>query len=131
MQIKVVSMRNSLNPELGWTDIRVDRLSVLGNPFELKDESQRDAVIAAYRKWLWENIKVMENGFDTQNPVPVNIYNLAIAKNFKNPTPMQVTNELTKIKKMLEHGEKVRLVCWCKPKSCHADIILSCLTKYW
>ena len=33
--IKIASMRGNLFPELGYIDIRVDRASVLGNPFEL------------------------------------------------------------------------------------------------
>lgn len=31
-------MKNNLSPELGYIDIRVDRASVLGNPFELTNK---------------------------------------------------------------------------------------------
>lgn len=87
MIIKVVSKR-SLNPELGWTDIYVGRPNALGNPFVLKNESQRDEVVQQYRAWLWSQIK------DESSKARI---------------------ELFKIAKRVKSGEKIRLACWCSP----------------
>jgi len=73
--------------------------SVLGNPFEMKSEADRERVISEYRVWLWERIK--ERG--------------------------KVFAELVRIKKLAEQGD-VYLVCWCRPeKACHGDVIASCV----
>lgn len=74
------------------------RGSVLGNPFEMESEADREKVIAEYRVWLWERVK--ERG--------------------------KVFRELVRIKKLTEK-EEVYLVCWCKPKACHGDVIKSCV----
>lgn len=96
MNIKVVSKRN-LNPKLGWSDVYMGRPSPLGNPFAMKNESDRPVVIARFRKWLWSEIN--------------NINSKARA-------------ELFELASRVKAGEKIRLVCWCSPKECHADIIV-------
>lgn len=97
VNIKVVSKRGGLSPELGWTDWYVGRPSVLGNPFTVKTETERSVRIAQYRKWLWEQIQL-----DTD-----------------------VLYELIAIARQLVQGQKVRLICWCAPNPCHADVIMS------
>jgi hypothetical protein len=39
----------------------------------------------------------------------------------------EVFNELVRIGQKVKVGEKVELVCWCKPYSCHGDIIKRCI----
>ena len=72
--------------------------SVLGNPFEMKSEADRERVIGEYRVWLWEKVKEKGKVFD----------------------------ELVRIKRLAQQ-EDVYLVCWCKPKACHGDVIKSCV----
>lgn len=96
MNIKVVSKRN-LNPELGWSDVYVGRPSALGNPFMMKNESERSLVISQYRKWLWAEI---------------------------NNESSKARAELFKLASRVKSGEKVRVVCWCNPLPCHGDIIV-------
>jgi len=99
MGIYVVSKR-----EFGEGGIYVGRGrgSVLGNPFVMKSEADREKVIAQYRIWLWQKVK--ERG--------------------------KVFAELVRIKKLAEQGD-VHLACWCRaksnPRSCHGDVIKSCL----
>ncbi len=132
MDIKVVSQRN-LCPELGWLDIRCDRSSVLGNPFDMgKDEQLREPVIKAYREWLWANIQLYQ---DNRGSGRVNLArwkNLRVATAaFKNPSANDVVKELQRIAGLVKAGKKVRLLCWCKQENkevaCHADIVMNCL----
>ena len=84
-------------------DIRCDRQSIYGNPFVLKSEANRDHVIQAYRKWLWQQIQE-SNGID-RLLVP-----LIEAKN-KKDTPLV-------------------LGCWCAPKPCHCDVLVRACEWY-
>jgi len=97
MNIKVVSKRN-LSSELGWSDVYVGRPFPLGNPFAMKSEADRETVVAAYRIWLWAEIKNESS---------------------------KARAELFAIARRVKAGESIRLVCWCKPLACHADIIVS------
>ena len=74
--------------------------SPLANPYRLKDESQRDTVIANYRKWLWAKIK-------SQDP--------------------EVVAELHRLLDLARRPEGVCLLCWCAPKPCHGDVIKAAL----
>lgn len=74
--------------------VRVDRASILGNPFVLEKESQRDKVCDDYAIW-----------FDEQLSKPAFKY------------------ELKKLKDILEEHGKLELFCWCVPKRCHAETI--------
>ena len=79
MGIHVVSKRT-----FKGDGIYVGRPSVLGNPFKMQSEADREKVIREYRVWLWERIK--ERG--------------------------KVFAELVRIKKLTEQGD-VHLVCFC------------------
>lgn len=117
-QIKVVSFKQ-LSDSLSASDIRVDRASVLGNPFELKVESDRDYVIDNYRLWLWANIQTKSEC--------IIIPNQPVSKKWKKPMSAHVYRELCRIESKVKNGEDVNLVCWCAPKRCHADVIKSCI----
>lgn len=78
-------------------DVKVDRVSPLGNPFYMKDESQRDKVCDEYEEWF---CKVVE---DTNNePVQTMLWHM--------------------VDKYKRHG-KLNLFCWCAPKRCHSETI--------
>ena len=79
-------------PENPW-DVKVDRSSVLGNPFYMKSESHRDEVCENYAEWFKAN---------------------------KSPTFYLELKRLCELYK--EHG-KLNLYCWCAPKRCHAETI--------
>lgn len=78
--------------------------SVLRNKFVIGKDGNREEVVQKYRKWLWENIQEKLS----------NKYN-------------KVWNELVRIGKKVLEGENVELVCYCKPLSCHGDVIVSCI----
>jgi len=74
----------------------VGRPNVLGNPFKIGQDGDRNQVISKYRKWLWEQIK-------NNNEL--------------------IIRELKRLGKMSAEGKTVGLVCWCYPLQCHAEII--------
>lgn len=69
--------------------------SVLGNPFKMKHEGDRDRVVEAYRVWL-------ENHMNKED---------------------EVKQEIHRIAAKVKAGRSVNLVCWCAPKRCHGDVI--------
>lgn len=130
--IKIASMRGYLSSELGYIDIRVDRASVLGNPFELTKEEDRDKVCDAYEKWLLDNLNTLSsnyNGLDIILPLDPYLkkYYITKASKFKYPYVSQVENEINRHVNLLFEGNLLRYICWCKKKTvevrCHADSI--------
>jgi hypothetical protein len=95
--INIKSLRSSV-PSEPW-DVRVDRASVLGNPFHMRDESQRDAVCDAYAQWIAEQI----------------------------PSNRVVCSELNRLIRIHKEYGQLNLYCWCSPKRCHAETIRALL----
>lgn len=77
--------------------VNIARPSILGNPFRMKNESERMEVISRYKKWLWQQMKAGNK---------------------------QVMNALHEINSMEDEHGTVYLLCWCKPKPCHGDVIV-------
>jgi Domain of unknown function (DUF4326) len=122
MLIEVGNIKE-LNPRLGFCQKRIDRTSVLGNPFFLREENERAAVIQAYRKYLWQCLQTNSNR-------PVDIHQIArqldvtVATNYKLRTSTVVVNE---IEALANSQENILLLCWCAPKACHGDVIKNCV----
>jgi len=76
--------------------IRIDRKSTVGNPFYIRNESDRDKVCDDYEKYFNQQIII--------NP------------KFK--------NFLEYIVKESE-SQNIALGCWCSPKRCHGQTILN------
>lgn len=79
--------------------IQVGRLTALGNPFIIGKHGNRVECIRKYRIWLWKQICGRNKA---------------------------VLIELEHIKRVALIGDVV-LLCWCKPKACHASIIKACI----
>ena len=92
--IKLMNMR--VTKPTKQYDIRVDRASILGNPFVLDNENDRNDVCNKYDAYFLKKIKNNNINF---------------------------ISELNRIVRMHNYHGKVRLFCWCTPKRCHADII--------
>lgn len=73
--------------------------SVLQNKFKVGRDGSRNDVVEKYRKWLW--IEFQKKG--------------------------EVYEELVRIAGLVKAGNDVKLVCWCKPLSCHGDVVKSCV----
>lgn len=69
--------------------------SVLGNPYSIGKDGDREQVVSKYRVWLWQEIK--KKGV--------------------------VYQELISIANRIKAGNNLILTCYCKPLDCHGDII--------
>ena len=94
--IRIINLRNYelLEDEIL---VKVDRSSVLGNPFKMNSntDKERIRVISEYAKHYKEKIQTSGKFF----------------------------TEMYRIHQLLLDGNKVALGCWCYPKFCHAEVI--------
>ena len=81
-------------------DVVVCRGTPLGNPFKMKDESQRDDVCDKY------------------------------ARSFERLGEYLKRHELARLAELYKEHGKLRLFCWCAPKRCHAETIKGWLQKH-
>ena len=99
--------------------INCGRGSALGNPMEMHDESDRDAVCDFYERWFYS--RVDEPNF---------LYNLN--KPYWDKTPQE---QMLKNLFRLALKQDVNLGCSCAPKRCHCDTIKTFLEnkleEYW
>ena len=93
--VGVVSMRKGAKRESGHTFIRIDRGSVLGNPFKMSNESERAEVIRKYKEYFYNKVESNDPEF--------------IAA-------------LDDVVKKAKEGP-IDLGCWCAPRACHGDVI--------
>lgn len=138
-QITVRSMRGG-SLSLGPYDFKVDRTSILGNPYEMeKDESNRDRVCEAYKHWLFANIQrwldmkarsIPKTSWGHVDPTSLAIAkDLRVASTWKRFNVAQIESEFTKLSyEAIQHD--ISLICWCFPKACHADILRAALIWY-
>ena len=92
--ITIKNLRNE-TPYQEW-QVRVDRSSVLGNPFYMANENERNNVCEQYEKHFNKKIESQDFKF---------------------------ISELKRLKNLLTKYNKLELFCWCYPKRCHAETI--------
>lgn len=100
MNIKICNLRTQNPTEI--YDVRVDRTSILGNPFYMKTEADRDAVCNQYQVYFDNKIKANDEAF---------------------------MSELSRLLMTWEEYGQLNLFCWCAPKRCHAETIKNYLEK--
>lgn len=88
--IKVINIADARPP--GYYCVDIMRPNVLGNPFFLKDENQRENCNKKFKNYLWNEM---------QNP------NSRVYKT---------------LKRCAQTANDIALVCCCKPKACHGDV---------
>jgi len=89
-------------PSEPW-QVRVDRSSVLGNPFYMKDESDRDSVCDKYEKYL--------------------------IKKISHPRDEVILAEMQRLRELYDKHGKLELFCFCAPLRCHAETIRDVLLR--
>lgn len=94
MNIEIKNLRFN-KPQCAW-QVRVDRTSVLGNPFYMNNENERNQVCDKYEMYFNNKILDKNSSFYKELERLINIYN--------------------------KYG-KLELFCWCYPKRCHAETI--------
>jgi len=79
--------------------VYVARPSVLGNPFVIGRDGNRQQVIARYRAWLWQQLQQVDSP------------------------------QRRALEELLEQArsQPLALQCWCHPLPCHAQVIRSAL----
>ena len=92
--IEIMNIRHNSVCQL--YDVCVGRVSILGNPFIMRSEDERDEVCHRYRAWFVNRLHD-SNG--------------------------KVMEELKRLYILHEKWNKLRLFCWCAPKRCHAETI--------
>jgi hypothetical protein len=100
MKVLIKNLRVE-RPTEPW-QVRVDRSSVLGNPFPMRNESERDEVCDAYAVYFKKQFESNEA--------------------FK--------NELRRLYKIGQRYGRLELFCWCAPKRCHAETIKAFLEQW-
>ena len=94
--IKVVNIRQfSEKTVIDGICVRIFRPNILGNPFYMQDESERESVIFKYHKYLQEEYRKRGKVYD----------------------------ELLRLVDIVRSGQNLYLICFCAPKSCHGDVI--------
>lgn len=85
----------------GAIHVRVDRASILGNPYKIDSRHDRDAVCDSYRSYFYNQLR-------------------------KNP---RFRNTVWALKREHQRGNHVVLQCHCAPERCHAETIREYLEK--
>ena len=95
--IKVVNVNSFDERKVDGEVINIMRPSILGNPFNMSSEDEREISVRKYYHYLREEFKKKE----------------------------EVYQELIKIVEKLKSGKDVYLVCYCAPMLCHGDVIVN------
>lgn len=103
MNIRIVNLK-SYTPRKDEVLIKVDRSTVVGNPFPMRSEAQRDEVCRKYNEYFGNIVK---------NPD-------------SNKEFMDYLRYIYKVSRL----HNIALGCWCAPKRCHAETIKAFIEKY-
>lgn len=122
--IEICNLRNT--KLVNEYDVRVDRASILGNPFHMPNESQRDRVCDLYERYFTVLIRRDTLGFLSLPSEYLPQYKKLGFVDFR----IQFMNELYRLYKIAKTYGKLRLFCWCAPKRCHAETIKTFLEFY-
>ena len=76
--------------------------SLLANPFPISNRIDRTTSIKLYSSWLVK--QAIEN--------------------------TAAWREVLRIAQMVREDQDIELMCWCKPKACHGDILVSVINKH-
>lgn len=79
--------------------------SALANPFRIGVHRNRQAVVQAYRRWLWQQVKArLFDGVETAAFL-----------------------ELMALARQNKAGHQLKLSCYCAPLLCHGYVIIRCI----
>lgn len=104
--IEIVNKKDDSYVENPETDLYVGRPSVFGNPFIIGRDGTRDNVVNLYRVYLAQHLSRSSGSED------------------------YIFAQLMKLAREHKAGKTVRLVCYCAPKKCHAEIIKAWIEKF-
>jgi hypothetical protein len=121
----IIGNLKNLSPKLEYMDIICDRSSTLGNPYVLEKEEDRELLVKAFSLWLDTNFQVYkEVGVRNARLLPSLVNpGLKIAPTYKHPTVDEIVSSFINLLRMVNNGQKIRLLCHCSPKLCHTSVI--------
>jgi aminoglycoside phosphotransferase family enzyme len=125
----IVTSRKTAKKEV--KTIEIGRSTNLGNPFHLRNESERHRVCQAHRAWVW---KVL-NGEETAQAAKeiAAKYKVAIASTWKKPSTQQYLQDFENLADMATK-ETLQLQCFCKQEGreveCHGDVLAKAIEWY-
>lgn len=103
MQITIVHKREQTGGEdaIPYPQVYIGRPSPLGNPFAIGRDGTRGQVIEQYDTWLTEQIATFTcHGVESD-----------------------AVKEMNRLWLLANANDGLILVCWCKPKDCHGDVV--------
>lgn len=100
-----VSVATKKTASASSVQISIDRTSVFGNPFTIKEAGSRDQAVSLYKKYLWQ------------------------ALHTEKPTESQTVlrDAMRSLVRCAWSNAEISLICHCAPKACHGDVIVSML----
>jgi hypothetical protein len=102
--LKVVNRYSHKGPQSNEIDIYIGRGTPWGNPFR-KDKLNldKDEAIECYKQHIYTNLKSKDT---------------------------KLYNQFLELKELILKGYNVNLVCSCKPKNCHGDVIKTIIDRW-
>jgi Domain of unknown function (DUF4326) len=108
--------------------IRIDRGTIMGNPFFLKQDStdgERDFNLKVYRLYL--NLVIRKGAYPMESAARLaNQYELFISNTFQKSSREEFMNEFNRMVELAKI-KPIELMCFCSPKKCHGDILKSAI----
>lgn len=98
-----------------------DRTTPLGNPFFMKNESERSLVIQAFRLYLYR-VAVLNYTPEKAARDVASSLKVRIPSTWKKPSREEFMSMLDKLQELQKD-----LLCHCAPEACHCDVIISYL----
>jgi hypothetical protein len=117
--------RDPLNPN---HQFRIDRTTILGNPFYLSRESdvdERDYNLKVYRIYLNQMIRHRRDPRILISDLAIE-FGLTTVKSWERPTLEEFLTELDRLVE-LASIQPIELMCFCHPKRCHGNVLKSAI----
>lgn len=109
--------------------IRIDRGTIMGNPFFLKDDAYddngRELNLRIYRLYLDLVIRKGKEPHEAAIALS-DLYDLFLPNTWQKPTREMFMIEFNKLVKLAK-TQPIELMCFCHPKKCHGDILKSAI----
>ncbi len=108
----------------------IDRGTILGNPFVLgRDGKNRTEVLRLYRRWLADVAEAGKAGkFQGRESVLERYrYRPDFERHTEEEFQQAVWEAMQELLHRLATGDHLNLLCHCKPRACHGDVLKACL----
>jgi len=96
----IMVINRKTTPSMADESIDIGRPHLFSNPYFIGQDGDRLEVIRKYRRHLWHEIQ------NINSPVYFQLFNIALD---------------------VIQGKSIDLVCFCKPKPCHGDVLKSAI----